>query len=82
MVGIWHQLQTEPQALLHHQVRHYGIVRMVRDVFHISGFLDIDVLGHVIHIVLNQDALLARSLANSLQELLAPLHVVIRLGQT
>ena len=55
---------------------------MVRDVFHVSGFLCIDALGHVIHIVLNQDALLARSFVNSVRELLALLHVVISLGKT
>ncbi len=64
------------------QLQHYGIVRMVRDVFHVSGFLCLDALGHVSHIVLNQDALLARSIVNSLRELLAPLHVVISLGKT
>jgi hypothetical protein len=64
------------------QVQHYGILRMVRDVFHVSGFLCKDALGHVIQIVLNQDALLARSLLNSLRELLAPLHIVISLGKT
>jgi hypothetical protein len=64
------------------QVQHYGIVRMVRDVFHVSGFLCLDDLGHVVHIVLNQDALLARLFVNSLRELLAPLHIVISLGKT
>jgi hypothetical protein len=64
------------------QLQHYGIMRMVRDVFHLSGFLCMDALGHVVQLVLNQDALLARSLVDSLRELLAPLHVVINLGQT
>jgi hypothetical protein len=64
------------------QLQHYGIVRMVRDVFHVSGFLCLDDLGHVVHIVLNQDALLARLFVNSLRELLAPLHIVISLGKT
>jgi hypothetical protein len=43
-------------------LQRYGVLRLVRNVFHISGFLSIDALGHVVHIVLNQDALLARSL--------------------
>ncbi len=54
---------------------------MVRDVFSCQCFLCLDALDHIIHIVLNHDALLARSFINSLRELLAPLHVVIRLGK-
>jgi len=64
------------------QLQRYGIVRMVRDVFHVSGFLCMDALGQVCHLVLNQDALLARSFVNSLRELLAPLHIVISLDKT
>lgn len=64
------------------QVQRDGIVRMVRDVFHVSGFLCIDALGQVTRIVLNQDALLARSLVNPLREWLTPLHVVIHLDKT
>jgi hypothetical protein len=64
------------------QVQRDGIVRMVRDVFHVSGCLCIDALGQVTRIVLNQDALLARSLVNPLREWLTPLHVVIHLDKT
>src|SRR2546421_10683778 len=63
-------------------VRHYGTLRMVRDVFHVSGFLVSDALGHLIHIVLNQAAPLAPPLVDTLRELLAPAHVAISLGQT
>ena len=61
---------------------HYGPLRMVRDVFHMSGFLRWDACGHLIEIVLNQDALLARRILFSLRQLLAPMHVAINLGQT
>jgi hypothetical protein len=64
------------------QIQRYGILRMVRDVFHISGLLRFDALTQVVEIVLNQSARLARSLICSLQELLAPLHIVISLGET
>ncbi len=64
------------------KLHHYGILRMVRDVFHISGFLLFDPSDHLVQIVLNQDALLARCLLNSLRELLAPLHIVISLDKT
>lgn len=64
------------------QIQRYGILRMVRDVFHISGWLRFDVLTHVVEIVLNQDARLAHSLIHPLQELLTPLHIVVNLGET
>jgi hypothetical protein len=64
------------------QVQQCGILRMVRDVFHVSGFLCFDVVGSVVAIVLNQDARLARSLAQSLRALLTPLHIVVSLGET
>ena len=63
-------------------VRHYGTLRMVRDVFHVSGFLCFDACGSVVAIVLNQEARLARSLAQSLRALLTPLHIVVSLGET
>jgi hypothetical protein len=64
------------------QIQHYGILRMVRDVFHISGLLRFDALTQVVEIVLNQDARLARSLIRPLRELLTPLHIVVNLGET
>ncbi len=64
------------------QIQQCGILRMVRDVFHISGFLCFDAVGSVVAIVLNQDARLARSLAQSLRALLTPLHIVVSLGET
>jgi hypothetical protein len=63
-------------------LQHYGIVRMVRDVFHISGFLVMDAMGQMVQIVLNQAAPLAPLLVDPLRALLAPAHVAINLGQT
>ena len=63
-------------------IHRYGILRMVRDVFHISGLLRFDAFTHVVEIVLNQDARLARSLIRPLRELLTPLHIVVSLGET
>ncbi len=63
------------------QVEQCGILRMVRDVFHISGFLCFDAFGSVVAIVLNQEARLARSLAQSLRALLTPLPIVVSLGE-
>jgi hypothetical protein len=61
------------------QLRSYGMVRMIRDVFHISGFLGVDALGRVVQIGLNPTAPLASVLVNSLQELLVPAHMAVHL---
>ncbi len=61
------------------QLRSYGMVRMIRDVFHISGFLDVDARGQILQIGLNPTAPLASVLVNSLQELLVPAHMAIHL---
>lgn len=60
----------------------YGMLRMVRDVFHVSGFLLFDQAGHVQQIILNQQAPLASFLVHSLRDILSPLHISVHLGQT
>jgi hypothetical protein len=55
---------------------------MVRDVFHVSGLLLFDPSGVVVEIVLNQQACLAHSFLHSLQCLMAPLEIVVSLGET
>ena len=61
------------------QLRSYGMLRMVRDIFHISGYLAIDAEGYIVQIGLNPAAPLASVLVASLQELLAPAHIAIHL---
>jgi hypothetical protein len=63
-------------------LRQYGMLRMVRDVFHISGFLETNALGQVVQLVLNQAAPLAPALVDPLGVLLARSHVAVNLGQT
>ncbi len=63
-------------------LHHYGTVRMVRDVFHISGFLLLDACGQVVQIVLNQAAPLASALVDPLRKLLLCAQVAVNLGQT
>jgi hypothetical protein len=63
------------------QIERYGLLRLVRDVWHISGFVERDGHGHLTRIVLNQLAPLARGLGMALKQLLAPMQVVIILGQ-
>ena len=64
------------------KVRRYGVKRLVRDVFDISGFLVRNVRGHIVAIVLNQRAPLVRGLTRSLAVLLSSAHVVVSWGQT
>jgi hypothetical protein len=63
-------------------LRQYGTLRMVRDVFQISGFLVLDSSGQVLQVVLNQDAHLVRYFFHALRDLLAPLHIAINLDKT
>jgi Transposase DDE domain group 1 len=64
------------------KLERYGLLRLVRDVWHISGFVEQDRHGQLSRIVLNQLAPLAQGLAAALQHLLAPAHVIVNLGQT
>lgn len=60
----------------------YGMLRMVRDVLHVSGLLLFDQAGHVQQIILNQQAPLARFLFHSFRDILSPLQISVHLGQT
>jgi len=60
----------------------YGMLRMVRDVFHVSGFLLFDPLGKVQAIVLNKNSPFSHCLFHSLRDVLSPLHISVHLGQT
>jgi hypothetical protein len=60
-----------------HKIQRYGLLRMVRDVFHVSGLLRFDPSGSVVEIILNQQACLAHSFLRPLQRLMAPLGIVV-----
>jgi hypothetical protein len=77
-VIVWARQWLLPQCP---SVRRYGILRLVRDVFRISGFVVRDAGGRLIAVVLNEAAPLAHGLAAALCQLLAPLHVAVTLGQ-
>jgi hypothetical protein len=64
------------------RLAHYGMLRMVRDVFHIQGRIGLDRHGHVVRIVLNQAAPLVRGIGTALQIILAPAHIAVNLGET
>ncbi len=63
------------------KLAHYGVLRLVRDVLHISGFLVRDAQDHIVRLALNQAAPLAPDLALALQALLGPVHVSAILAQ-
>jgi len=63
------------------RLKHYGMLRMVRDVFPICGLVHYDREDHIRKIVLNEWDPLAPPLCAGLQTLLAPLHVDVNLGQ-
>jgi hypothetical protein len=75
-------LSPHPAVCPTHDLSGYGMLRMVRDVFHVSGLLLFDQAGHVQQIILNQHAPLARFLVHSLRDILSPLHISVHLGQT
>jgi hypothetical protein len=61
---------------------HCGMLRIVRDIFHISGLLRFDAFQHLVEIGLNRHSHRAHQLILPLQELLAPLSIVVSLGET
>jgi hypothetical protein len=63
------------------QIERYGLRRLLRDVWHISGFVERDEQGHLCRIVLNHLAPLAQGLGTALHQLLAPTQVVVNWGQ-
>ena len=61
---------------------HVGVQRMVRDVFQVSGFIEVGKAGTIKRIVLNGAARWARGCATSLRILLKPERVSVTLGET
>lgn len=62
------------------RLRQYGIVRLLRDVLCVSGFVEVDGCGAEVSVVLNRGSTLARLLAGSLRELLHEQSVAVSLG--
>jgi hypothetical protein len=78
-VLVWARGWLEPAAVV---VRRLGIKRLVRDVFGVTGAIEIDSTGQVREIILNQANRLAHHCLSAFQLLLAPTHVVVSLGET
>jgi hypothetical protein len=62
------------------RLKHYGLVRLLRDVLCVSGFVEVDGRGEVKEVVLNRGSTLARLLAAGLRELLQEQSVTVSLG--
>ena len=64
------------------KVTRWGMLRLVRDVCHMSGQIVVDEANQVRHILLNQAEPLAKQLAAALAIILAPEHIVVTSGET
>ena len=64
------------------RVRGWGIMRMVRDVFHVSGQIVFDHRQSISQIMLNPADPLAKGLAPGLFALLGSEFIVVNLGET
>jgi hypothetical protein len=62
------------------RLKQYGIVRLLRDVLCVSGFVETDERGIETGIVLNRGSTLARLLAGSLRKLLGEHSIGVSLG--
>jgi hypothetical protein len=64
------------------RLRRYGVPRLVRDLFTVSGHVEFGADASAIRITLNKAAPLARHCLKALQRLLKPQHVRVILGET
>jgi hypothetical protein len=64
------------------QAKRYGILRLVRDVFGVSGFLESNEDGEIKRLVLNKGSAIARSFLLSFQALLRAQAITVELGST
>jgi hypothetical protein len=64
------------------KLKNYGILRLVRDVFGVSGFLETTAQGEIKRLVLNRSSAMARSLVLAFQALLSSQEIAVELGST
>jgi hypothetical protein len=64
------------------KIKQHGVLRMVRDVFQVCGFVEVGAKNAIRRIVLNGAAAWARRCANPLRALLEQQHVRVSLGET
>lgn len=63
------------------RLRQFGILRMVRDVFHIPGSFLLDAQGHIVQITLSQSHTLATSFVRTWAPIMACNGPLLNLGQ-
>jgi hypothetical protein len=64
------------------KLKRYGVLRVVRDVLSVSGFVELDKTGAVKRVMLNDASTLGRACAKALRVLLEAEHVRVTLGET
>jgi hypothetical protein len=64
------------------KVARFGMLRLVRDAFHLNGLIVLDQTAHVLKIVFNRADPLAKELHAGFSALFAHQHVAITLGET
>jgi hypothetical protein len=77
-VVIWSRRWLAPA---YSRLQSFGILRMVRDVFHVSGLVVFQGKDHLCEIILNEADPLANGLCSGLRPLLAALHVAVNFGE-
>ena len=60
----------------------YGVPRLIRDVLHLSGFIELDGIDKIKRIVLNSASALARQCVKSIRVMLKAEQVHVSLGET
>ena len=78
-VHIWARHWLAPRCP---RLARYGLLRLVRDVAQISGFLTLDAAGRLAQVVFNRAAPLAPSLVAAWGALLADDDIAVGLGET
>ena len=63
-------------------LKHWGMLRLVRDVCHMNGMVLLDHTGRILQIVLNQTEPLARELSVGLASILTQQQIAVILGET
>ena len=64
------------------RLAHWGMLRLVRDVCHMNGFILLDQAGHILRIVLNRAEPMAKELSVGLASILTQEQIAVILGET
>jgi hypothetical protein len=64
------------------KLKGYGMLRLVRDIFGVSGFIETNERGEIKALVLNKGSALARAFIRAFQALLGSQAIAVELGGT